>query len=83
MDRVNLARESPVGISRKEPGLLTAVTGSQESLRAGWWLQTLVARGRQGRGSENPAERWALLAASAPCGSRRPAASPNTFLPAL
>lgn len=35
MVRVNLAQESPVGISVKDPGSVTAVTGSRESLGAG------------------------------------------------
>lgn len=41
---VNLAQESPVGISIKDPGSVTVVAGSWELLRAGWWLKT--PRGR-------------------------------------
>lgn len=35
MVRVNLAQESPVGISVMDPGLVTVVTGSRELLGAG------------------------------------------------
>lgn len=48
MVRVNLAQESPVGISVKDPGSVTVVTGSWELLGLADDLKTPAARGRQG-----------------------------------
>lgn len=82
MVRVNLAREKSSWDFHK--GSWFAYSGDGFPGIAQGWLMTANPGGTGEAGARvRTSERWALLAASAHLGSRRPAAFPKTFLPAL